>query len=209
MTQADLLHEARRHVIIALAGPAAARRARRLSGRERIAYHEAGHATVATVLGARVFRATVIPEQVVFRGRTATIGGEVVLAKPGQSAVAPRNGEVLTDYRRAVLMYRLANAAEEFDWRACAGYLRARRRDAEAFLSDHWPAVEAVAQELLRREVLEHAEVEAVLARFGSRSDALRENPEAVGCRQEECLLLNLPRSSPPIRQTHVSGAST
>ncbi len=165
----NLTVEARRFSIIKLAGYCAGYRARRCWALQRTAFHEAGHVVAARALGAPVVSASIVPETAVIRGEERQISGHVQLTQDSDAARELRDSrvEIMTDVRGAATLLKLITPAELFDWRYCLGYVRERRAEADGLLGRNWPAVEAVAAALLKRQMVGRHEIDAVLSRYG------------------------------------------
>lgn len=154
-----------------------------------LAYHEAGHGLVATLLGARVQLLTLEPQDDAPDG----------LAREGDSHIEWPMAEMsLSDLSERSLLVALAGPAAEVlytgeernpalvpewaaDWREALAqvsnlvyaspqhrtlYLQERWAQVSQLLSDerHWAALAALATELDAHESLEHNQVEEILA---------------------------------------------
>jgi ATP-dependent Zn protease len=152
------------------------------------AYHEAGHAVVITALGGHVASATIVPEVGpggrVLLGHVAHTGGAglpasegdvfyrierlVAMAMAGAIAVAIAEGARHADWWKGA-QDDWADAERIATWRAPddherALYLRWCEARTWNLLTEHWPAVERVAEALVLHETLDHAQLVTLIA---------------------------------------------
>jgi hypothetical protein len=137
-----------------------------ISHRELTAYHEAGHAVVALSLDRPVHRVSILPNRErlgqcefgkgVFRPSEDSLEREILIALGGLAAEARYSGTYsieeadrdLRYVRRLVLQRKSERAAPRYEERMLA--------KVESMLGDEavWRAVELIAEELLKQQVI-------------------------------------------------------
>ena len=163
-------------VVVYLAGNAAERRAlqgsapgwRRWRTPEELrAIHEAGHAIAQWARGDFVWKLSIMVDKNVRVGKSGYMGGfssaGITPEPPGRIEFPAR---VDCDLRNAASdCMRLSLCEPPYGWRGAvrvAHRLQARTRD---LIEQHWLLVELLAGELVRRQELNQAQIEAILAR--------------------------------------------
>ena len=157
-----------------------AEKKRRASRDRAIAYHEAGHAVAAFALDIPVLYATIVPDgenegHVQFADQEVSVQdvATVALAGPaaqehGQRRKGPNASDYLTDVMNALACLReVLPEGEATRW---GRYLEQRAKDivtSEAY----WPAVEAVAKELVQHRKLTGKQVDECI-----KNSAIMEN---------------------------------
>jgi hypothetical protein len=123
----------------------------------RRGYHEAAHATVAHVLGMRVFEVSITLRPEVQLGRGRFSSGFVRYA-PSAEANCGREADPETD---AQTVARLAFAVTPFpaSWQSMRARIREWRGEAEGILERHWLHVAELAAQLERRQQLNAEEL--------------------------------------------------
>ena len=163
-------------VVVHLAGKAAERRALQGSApgwrrwrtpEELLAHHEAGHAIAQWARGDFVWKLSIIADKSVRVGNLGYLAGfssaGVTLAPPGPIEFPAR---VDCDLRNAASDCMMLSLCEPpYGWRGAvrvAHRLRARTRE---LVDQHWHLIEALGGELVRRQELDQAQIEAILTR--------------------------------------------
>jgi hypothetical protein len=158
--------EAEREVIILFAGQAAERRAvcgsepgfrRRLTLGQRAAFHEAGHAVSAWMLGLCVIGVNVIADPNVLVGRSNSFSGGVTFTAHEERSLAPgcrttTAERVPSDLQKAAALCALLSGRR--GWRPALAVARGLRRASRDMLNSHWRLVQSLAVELERDKVL-------------------------------------------------------
>jgi ATP-dependent Zn protease len=130
---------------------------------EATAYHEAGHAVVALVLGRPVQRVSIMPDREtagqcefgksVFRPSEDWLEREILISLGGIAAEARHTGDYAWDGAARDEQYVRRLAVQRAGERQAARLQRRLLAKAENLLSKagHWQAVERIAAELLQR----------------------------------------------------------
>ncbi|HTX35410.1 MAG TPA: hypothetical protein VME43_10320 [Bryobacteraceae bacterium] len=164
-------------VVFHLAGNAAARRAlqgsepgwRRLrSGDELRAFHEAGHAVAIWAAGGHPWWLSIVADETVRIGKTGFEGGVCWGGgSPLPPGPCPRPARAESDLRKAAgVCLALCLFEGAFGWRPALRIARRLRASTRALVENHWWRVVVLADELMRRRVLDH---EAIAKLLGSR----------------------------------------
>ena len=160
MSLRDSLGFFERRGVISLAGPAAQRRVQHKDGPRFVTgVHEAGHAVVAHAFGIGIKRIDPTPRTFADGSR---IGGVTILATGSErenDSTRPPG-----DLRMAVLAAAWS-LPDNAGWRAIRSRVRHLRAIAEENVERNWPAVLALAGELMWGE-LEEAAIDKILDRF-------------------------------------------
>jgi hypothetical protein len=161
-------------VVIALAGRAAEWRSRRRDAdgfgfrvrheRHRKALHEAGHCVVGAVRARHVYEVTIREDRSIkvgasFSGAHALIGCQEKPSKPAKPEPKPERVE--SDEQTVARLSMLL--APRSGWRCALQSMRTFRNEARAIIERNWPAVVALAEELVQSETMEQAEIEKFL----------------------------------------------
>ncbi len=175
---------AERRAVIALAGPAAERRAhqgsepgwrRYRTPAELLAHHEAAHAVIAAALGNEVVELSIRPSPDVRAGRKGAVRGYCVhrsrparaneLQPDPSTASAVKNPplECDSDARTAVVMASLL-APGTPDWRQVLRCVRMLRAKARRLVDLHWSEIQKLAFVLEQRGVMGEAEIAQTMA---------------------------------------------
>lgn len=188
-------------VLIALAGPAAQRRAVQSSepGWRRVrmpdelrAFHECGHGIAALAFGRRVYHLSIVEDATIPIGAGYLAGicqhgsdPDVVLDKNAERERLRRAG-LKTDRRNAVeAAFALALIEPGGPlWRAARRVLGRLRNRAANLVTANWWVVSMLAAELERHRELDQSQIEAILARAGltpRTAPCVREGRAATG----------------------------
>ena len=136
----------------------------RLTGLERAAVHESGHAVVAETLGLRVREVQIEPNQTVLEDETPTREMALMLLS-GFAAEAKHSGEEFSlvghlssnDYEEAhgILIFKL---------RLGGRVLIDARDEVVTLVEENWPAIVRLSEALLERQTLSGDQVRACIA---------------------------------------------
>lgn len=163
MTPENLAAYGRCHAVVSLAGPLAEVRlpSTKAGFRFRASTHEAGHLVVAAALIRVPFEVSVAVEA---DTNGEWIGGFVALNGSALRDDAGRFEAVPHDRRAAIA--NLWTALPGIDYRGLRREMRECHLRADELLDKHWPAVQAIAGELLWTKRLGREQIEAILEDF-------------------------------------------
>jgi hypothetical protein len=148
----------RHRAISALAGPLAEEKLPSSKGPLfRTAHHEAGHLVAGAVLGRRATEVSVVQE--VDAGGKRLRGYVGYSDKLRQADGRLRGGPA----DRRMALFALWLGLRGIDFRGLRREMRECRARADELLDKHWPAIQAVATELIWRKQLNREEIEALL----------------------------------------------
>jgi hypothetical protein len=166
--------EGRRHfetaVLICLAGKAGERRCRQgsepgwvrwRSWDEIKAYHEAGHAVVAHLLGRYVWRLSIVPDQSVKLQKTSYVAGRCWSGYTAEASVEiPKRDRLETDLHEAARCCRILALLEApYNWKAALRLAHRLRGRVRAMIAANWYLLSALAQALLSSRELDQAQI--------------------------------------------------
>jgi hypothetical protein len=155
--------------------------------RRQVAYHEAGHAVIGHVLKRGVEFATIQPDRTYLgvvkhgkgRGRDHlsdilfTMAGEIAEAKVAGRPLNWKNDGPRGDWRD---IQRLRRTIRFYKGKVDAwGNFEARTR---LLVEKHWPAIKAVADELMKREMILRSEIARLCEANGSKFETFEDQPE-------------------------------
>lgn len=160
------------HGIIALAGPRAEARFRGTDPNSVVAVHEAGHVIAGRALRCRVSAASILPET---HADGSISAGRVLFGRDRERAAGPlpstpndmRVVEVCAAWSIGVDTGAEGKPEDPTDQPKVAAVLLQFHDEVEALLDKHWPALEAIAVELMCRKEIGAAEINEALQPFG------------------------------------------
>jgi hypothetical protein len=128
---------------------------------ERLAFHEAGHALCGSLLGLHIYSATITPDLGFSVGTGQHAAGMVTMGwKPQPEEAEPKRAG-LPDNREAVRLCWILSGCK--GWRETLRMVRLLQAETAELLEANWPAVVALAGELVRRRDLDQSGVQAIL----------------------------------------------
>lgn len=128
---------------------------------ERTAFHEAGHAVTARLLGLHVYSATITPDLGFTVGTGQHSAGMVKMGwKPQPEEREPKRAGLPDNQEAARLCWILGGCK---GWRETLHMVRSLRTETAKQIEANWSAVVDLAAELMRRRDLDQGDVAAVL----------------------------------------------